>query len=80
MNITKLICLGVVLIALVNCATPGGEGGISKQHGGAALGAITGALVGSKFGKGNGNFLATGLGAILGGVAGSTLGKQLDDG
>jgi outer membrane lipoprotein SlyB len=43
---------------------------------GAALGGIAGALVGEKFGKGNGKTLMTGAGAIAGAALGSNMAKN----
>lgn len=51
----------------------------NKENTGTVLGALGGGVIGSKFGKGNGQLWATGAGAVLGGLAGKTIGKQLDE-
>ncbi|NDB82427.1 MAG: glycine zipper 2TM domain-containing protein [Alphaproteobacteria bacterium] len=72
----KFALLILTGFCLNSCAN---DGTISKQGGGAALGAVTGGLVGSLFGKGEGKILAIGAGALLGGFAGSAIGKSMDD-
>lgn len=70
--------MSAILIAtalLTGC----GQGGISKQGGGAAMGAIAGGLLGSTIGKGGGQMVAIGLGALAGGFAGSQIGKSMDE-
>lgn len=85
MSIQKIL-LSATLVAglgLAGCAghdTAYGQnsGGISKQTGGAALGAVVGGLAGSQFGGGRGQLVTTGLGVLLGALAGSEVGKSLD--
>lgn len=85
MSIQKLI-LTTSLVAglgLAGCAGYDGSygnnsGGISKQTGGTAIGAIAGGLAGSQFGSGRGQLVATGVGVLLGALAGGELGKSLD--
>jgi outer membrane lipoprotein SlyB len=50
--------------------------GDQDQIAGAAIGGIAGALVGNKFGKGNGNTLMTGAGAIAGAALGANISKN----
>ncbi len=50
-----------------------------KQGSGAVLGALTGGLLGSRFGGGEGAILTTAVGAIAGGLIGSSIGKSLDE-
>jgi surface antigen len=54
------------------------SGGISKQTGGTAIGAVLGGLAGSQFGDGKGQLVGTGVGVLLGALAGGELGKSLD--
>ncbi|MDX1916627.1 MAG: RT0821/Lpp0805 family surface protein [Rickettsiaceae bacterium] len=72
----NLATLMLCTLCLNSCAQ---NGGMSKQSGGAILGAVTGGLVGSLFGKGEGKVLAIGAGAILGGLAGGAIGASLDE-
>ncbi|MES2215009.1 MAG: RT0821/Lpp0805 family surface protein [Pseudomonadota bacterium] len=51
----------------------------NKQGSGTAIGAVTGGLLGSMFGKGEGRLLAIGAGALGGAFLGNTIGKGLDD-
>jgi len=65
-------------LALAACSQPGQSGGINKQQGGTALGAIAGGIAGHSIGKGTGNTVATIGGAVLGGMAGNSVGGSLD--
>jgi surface antigen len=40
---------------------------------------VAGGLIGSGFGKGKGNILATAAGAVIGGVIGNEIGRSLDE-
>lgn len=51
----------------------------SKQGAGTAIGAITGGILGSHFGKGSGQLLGVGIGMMAGAVIGSEIGKSLDE-
>lgn len=70
---------GLLLIGSA-CTQTGGynSGGISKQTGGAAIGAVGGAVAGAQFGKGTGQLAATALGTLLGAFVGSEVGSSLD--
>ena len=63
----------IVVLALVGCAGMG-----PKETGGTVIGAGTGGLIGSQFGKGSGQAAAVGLGVLLGGILGSEVGRSLD--
>lgn len=52
---------------------------LNKQTGGTLIGGVTGALLGSRFGKNNGNILSTGFGAVAGALIGGQIGKTMDD-
>ena len=69
----KKLC-AVVLAALMISGCAG-----NKQGAGTAIGAVTGGLLGSMLGKGEGRLLAIGAGAIAGGLIGNSIGKGLDD-
>ncbi len=53
------------------------EGG-TKERVGTVAGAATGAVLGSKVGKGSGNAVAIAVGTLLGALMGSEIGKSLD--
>jgi surface antigen len=74
----KISTLLISLLLITSCASDGRKG-ISKQGGGAVIGALAGGLLGSQFGKGEGQFLAAGAGALLGAFVGSSIGKSMDD-
>ena len=75
----KLTSLPLIFILFTSCSGPNGKKGISKQSGGTVIGALAGGLVGSRFGSGEGQFLAAGAGALLGGFLGNTVGKSMDE-
>lgn len=56
-----------------------GSGGISKQGGGTVIGGLAGGLLGSRFGKGEGQLIATGVGALAGALIGGEIGKTMDE-
>jgi surface antigen len=73
-NKTKFVTIAtsvLLLSSLISCET--------RQQSGTVMGAGTGALLGSQFGKGSGKILGAGIGALLGGFAGNQIGKSLDD-
>ncbi len=78
-NFAKLTSILLIFIFVSGCTGPDNKRGISKQGGGAVLGAIAGGLIGSRFGGGEGQFLAAGAGALLGGFIGSSIGKSMDE-
>lgn len=50
-----------------------------KADVGLVSGAVAGGIIGSSFGRGSGNVLATAAGAVVGGIIGNEIGRQLDD-
>lgn len=78
-NFAKLTSILLIFIFLSSCTGPNEKRGISKQGGGTIIGAVAGGLIGSRFGKGEGQFLAAGAGALLGGFVGSSIGKNMDE-
>lgn len=51
----------------------------TKQGGGTAIGALTGGLLGSQFGGGEGKLVTVGIGALAGAFIGNSIGKSLDE-
>lgn len=71
----KIILAALVLsLGLAGCADQG-----IKENAGTLIGGVAGGVIGSKFGKGNGQIWATGAGAVLGALAGKEIGRQLDE-
>lgn len=71
-RITSVI-FSVILGISAGCAN------ISKEQGGAAIGALVGGVAGSQFGSGGTQILATALGAGVGAFVGNRIGSYLDD-
>lgn len=71
----KLKTVFVTLIISLSLTSCNGN----KQGMGTAIGAVTGGLLGSQFGKGSGQLLATGVGALAGAFVGNTIGKSMDE-
>ena len=71
----KVLMAGVAALALAACTTNGLP---IKQTAGALGGGAAGGVLGSQFGKGNGQLLATAGGTLVGAFLGSELGKSLD--
>ncbi len=67
----------VLFLSVFGCAR--GQGGITKQTGGAVLGGIAGGVLGSTIGKGRGTIVAIIAGTVLGSLLGGAIGKQLDE-
>jgi surface antigen len=63
--------------ALLALALVAGCGGITKEQGGTALGALGGGAAGAALG--DGNWWAIGAGALVGGVVGNRVGNYLDE-
>lgn len=76
MNKAFQIVAAVAAIALGGCNT-GSLG--SNQTLGLLGGGALGGIIGSQFGSGDGNLLATGLGVALGAYLGSQFGASLDE-
>ena len=72
-RIAIVAALGVSLLSLGACSQYG-----PKQTGGTLLGAGLGGLLGSQFGSGTGQLVATGLGVAAGGLLGNQIGQSLD--
>jgi surface antigen len=72
-NISKLLFVIFTLIALQSCQN------MNKQSGGTLIGGVAGGLLGSQFGKGEGQLLATGIGALAGAFVGNEIGKSMDE-
>jgi surface antigen len=70
----KIAVIAVVVTGLAACESSGGQ----KQTGGALLGGIGGAVVGSQFGGGTGKLAAVAAGTLLGALIGSEIGSSLD--
>ena len=63
-----------LILSLTGCATGG-----SNQTAGTLLGGVSGALVGSQFGKGKGQLVGVAIGTMLGAIAGGSIGKNEDE-
>ena len=50
----------------------------TNQQGGTLIGAAGGGLLGSQFGSGTGQLVATGLGVLAGGLLGNQIGQHMD--
>lgn len=73
-NISKLLLtLFACVILLQGCQS------MNKQGGGTLIGGLAGGLLGSRFGKGEGQLLATGVGAVAGALIGGQIGKSMDE-
>tara|TARA_B110000503_G_scaffold141908_1_gene236961 strand:- start:1204 stop:1671 length:468 start_codon:yes stop_codon:yes gene_type:complete len=72
-NISKLLLIIFIGFSLQSCES------INKQGGGTLIGGVTGGLLGSQFGKGEGQLLATGIGALAGALVGGQVGKTMDE-
>ncbi|MCR9176426.1 MAG: RT0821/Lpp0805 family surface protein [Alphaproteobacteria bacterium] len=70
----KIAVIAVVATGLAACESSGGQ----KQTGGAILGGIGGAVVGSQFGGGTGKLAAVAAGTLIGALIGSEIGSSLD--
>jgi len=78
----KIKVVGFFAIASISLASFGGCQATmpSKQTIGTVGGAGLGAVVGSRFGKGEGRVAAVAVGTLLGAVAGSAIGASMDQG
>lgn len=70
--------LAVAVVATFTAACAQGDQPGPKQSIGAIGGAVLGGLLGAQVGSGSGRLWATGAGAVLGALAGSEIGKSLD--
>jgi surface antigen len=76
MMLRKLLSAFLALSLVTGCASSGG-GGITKEQGGTALGALGGAAIGAA--ASDGNWWAIGAGALVGGLVGNRVGNYLDE-
>ena len=67
----KLLIVTVSAIVLSGCLT-------TNQQGGTLIGATTGGLLGSQFGKGDGRLVTTALGVLAGAMTGQRIGRHMD--
>lgn len=72
--ITRIMILLIGITMLQGC-----NGQINKQSGGTLIGGIAGGLLGSQFGNGEGQLVATGVGALAGALIGGQVGKSMDE-
>ena len=70
----KSLVLMAVAVLVSGCGSTGGP----KQTGGALLGGIGGAAIGSQFGKGDGQLVGVAAVTLLGALIGSEVGASLD--
>ena len=66
-----LVVAAVSAIVLSGCV-------VTNQQGGTLVGAGLGGLLGSQFGSGTGQLVATGLGVLAGGLLGNQIGQHMD--
>jgi surface antigen len=71
----KIILVILSAIGLAGCETMGGP----NQTGGTLIGAASGAVLGSQFGKGSGQLVGVALGTFIGSQIGASIGKQMDE-
>ena len=76
MMLRRVMSAFLALSLVTGCASSGG-GGITKEQGGTALGALGGAAAGAALG--DGNWWAIGAGALVGGLIGNRVGNYLDE-
>lgn len=67
----KLMCL-ILVMSMLGCAN------LSNQDMGTVGGGVIGGLIGSRFGGGEGQILATGAGVLLGAIIGGRIGQYMD--
>lgn len=72
--ISTILILVISALLLQGC-----NGSMNKQSGGTLVGGLAGGLLGSRFGKGEGQLVATGVGALAGALIGGQVGKTMDD-
>jgi surface antigen len=73
--LSRVLLLSTALLTSA-CAS---NGSTTPQGVGAGVGAVSGGLIGSQFGKGNGRIATTALGAAAGGIIGYGVGQWLND-
>jgi surface antigen len=73
---SAMVMAAVILVGCTN--TRGGGNGGMKEGVGTILGGVGGAVVGSQFGKGNGQLAMVATGTLLGAFLGNQIGQSLD--
>lgn len=74
MNLTfKITAIILATTMLYGCS------GMNKQGGGTLIGGVAGGLLGSQFGKGTGQLVATGAGVLIGALVGGHIGQTMDE-
>lgn len=73
------IIANLMMLILATVLLQGCNGEMNKQSSGTLLGGVTGALIGSQFGGGEGKLVATGIGAVAGALIGGQIGKGMDE-
>lgn len=69
----KIICAALLIILTTGCTDMG-----PRESGGRLIGAATGALIGSQFGKGHGKLVGVAIGTLAGSYIGGAIGHQMD--
>jgi len=71
------ILAGVIAVTLAPMQAAEAQGGFSKENVGKAIGAVTGALIGSQIGGGSGKVAAVAVGTLAGYWLGGEIGRSL---
>ena len=71
-NKMNMVIGSIILLSVVGCSD------MNRQDVGVLTGGAIGGLVGSRFGHGSGQVLATGLGVVAGAVIGGKIGQYMD--
>lgn len=68
---------GLLFTSIISagCSSTGGH----NQTGGAVVGGVAGALIGSQFGGGTGRVVSAAVGTLGGALVGSKVGKNMDE-
>ena len=74
----KKIIAGTLTVVMGVSVLPGCTN-MNKQDVGTVSGGVIGGLVGSRFGGGGGQVLATGIGVMAGALIGGAIGKNMDE-
>jgi surface antigen len=77
-KISAMVMAAVILVGCTNTRGGGGGNGGMKEGVGTILGGVGGAVVGSQFGKGNGQLAMVATGTLLGAFLGNQIGQSLD--
>lgn len=74
MKIKNIILTSALAISLAGCANDPH----AKQNAGTVIGGITGAIIGSQFGGGEGKIVTGAIGALAGSMIGNSIGASMD--